>query len=90
MSSDGVFLRTGSSFSVLEDTPYDSEDLLQAALAEYPQVIAGPTTSGRENRLLLIAREQGVPASEEGGSVFNLDHLFVDSDGVPVLFEVKR
>jgi hypothetical protein len=90
MATDGVFLRTHSGLSVLTDTPYDSESILQEALAEYPQVIAGPTTSGQENRLLFIEREMGVPASEQGSSVFSLDHLFVDSEGVPVLVEVKR
>lgn len=91
MDGDGIFLRTSDGLAVLHDTKYDSEALLQEALALYPDVIAGPTTKSDEaNRLLLIAQEMGVPDSEAGGMTFRLDHLFVDSNCVPVLVEVKR
>lgn len=91
MDGDGIFLRTTDGLAVLHDTKYDSEALLQEALALYPDVIAGPTTKSDEaNRLLLIAQEMGVPDSEAGGMTFRLDHLFVDSNCVPVLVEVKR
>lgn len=92
MDGDGIFLRTTDGLlSVLRDTPYDSEALLQEALALYPDVIAGPTTKSDEaNRLLLVAQEMGVPDNEAGGMTFRLDHLFIDSNCVPVLVEVKR
>ena len=41
-------------------------------------------------RWLLISREVGVPAEENGAGRWSLDHLFVDQDGVPTLVEVKR
>ena len=91
MTSDGLFLKAGSELTVLSQEPYASEDVLQRALAEHPEVVAGPTTSGADaRRLLLVRREMGVPGSDGGSAVWSLDHLFVDADGVPVMVEVKR
>lgn len=91
MGSEGIFLKVGDKLSLLQQEPYDSETFLQQALAEHPEVIAGPTTEGdRESRLLLVRREMGVPSSPQSGSTFSLDHLFLDDEGVPVLVEVKR
>src|SRR6266542_2782088 len=91
MSGEGIFLKVGSDLVVLEEQAYDSEAVLQAALAQHPQVMAGLTTAGSGNAgLLLVRREMGVPSVEGGGSWWSLDHLFVDADGVPVLVEVKR
>lgn len=91
MSGDGIFLTSGHNLVVLGQQPYESEAVLQQALAEHPEVIAGPTTAGAEaGRLLLVRREMGVPNSEGGSNVWSLDHLFLDADGVPVVVEVKR
>jgi hypothetical protein len=92
MPSDAIFLKTGDGkLAVLVEKPYDSESVLQEALADHPEVIAGPTTSGDgESRLMLVRREMGVPGAAGGGGTLSLDHLFVDADGVPVLVEVKR
>lgn len=91
MSGDGIFLTSGSDLVVLSQQPYASEDVLQHALAEHPEVIAGPSTTGIDGgNLLLVRREMGVPASEGGGAIWSLDHLFLDADGVPVVVEVKR
>lgn len=91
MTTDGVFLIEGSSLTVLIESPYETEDVLQKALADFPAVLAGGATTGEgERRLLLIRREKGVPTAAAGSSVFSLDHLFVDSSGVPVVVEVKR
>ncbi|MEP9382470.1 hypothetical protein [Nocardioides sp. KR10-350] len=91
MSADGIFLKVGESLELLSQTPYDSEAVLQEALAGHPEVIAGPTTSGDgESRLLLVRREMGVPSASSAANVFSLDHLFIDDEGVPVLVEVKR
>jgi hypothetical protein len=38
----------------------------------------------------LVRREKAVPADENGGGRWSLDHLFLDQDGVPTLVEVKR
>jgi len=91
VGATGIFLRVGDELALLEETPYDSEDVLQEALANYPEVLAGPTTEGDgDARLLLISREMGVPIAEQGPANFSLDHLFIDHECVPVLVEVKR
>ena len=92
MGADGIFLIRDGRLALLEQRPYDSEAILQEALASFPEVLAGSSTtdSGTSSRLLLIRREMGVPAAEGAGATWSLDHLFVSSDGVPVLVEVKR
>lgn len=91
MDATGIFLRVGDELTLLEETPYDSEDLLQVALAKFPEVLAGPTTEGSgDARLMLVSREMGVPSTEQGAANFSLDHLFIDHECVPVLVEVKR
>jgi hypothetical protein len=91
MHGEGIFLQVGSELVMLEEQAYDSEALLQAALARFPEVMAGSTTAGSAStRLLLVRREIGVPSAEGAGATWSLDHLFVDADGVPVLVEVKR
>src|SRR4051794_28631789 len=83
-------IRSGK-LAVLRDSPYESEDVLQAALADFPEVLAGGTTSDDGDRsLLLVRREKGIPTVEAGPPTLSLDHLFVDPDGVPVVVEVKR
>jgi hypothetical protein len=83
-------IRSGK-LAVLRDSPYESEDVLQTALADFPEVLAGGTTSDDGDRsLLLIRREKGIPTVESGSATFSLDHLFVDPAGVPVVVEVKR
>jgi hypothetical protein len=92
MAEDGIFLvASDGGFVVLRPQAYETEDVLQRALADHPEVLAGPTTSAGETRgLLLVKREMGVPATAGGGAVWSADHLFIDSDGVPVIVEVKR
>ncbi len=71
----------------MRPAPYDSEAVLQQLLAEHPSLLV----AGRSDlRLLLIAREQGVPDQEGAYDRWSLDHLFVDSQAVPTLVEVKR
>lgn len=90
MTGEGIFLTRGGELAVLTEQPYATEDVLQRALAEHPEVIAGPTTSdSKPGNLLLVRREMGVP--DAGGSIaWSLDHLFLDAEGVPVVVEVKR
>ncbi len=75
----------------MSQTEYDSEDLLQALLAKYPNLLAGEqmdSTSPR--RWLLITREAAVPDQEDGSRRWLIDHLFLDQDAIPTLVEVKR
>lgn len=70
---------------------YDSEDLLQGLLAEYPRLLPGDQIdSAVPRRWLLISREVAVPSEEEGAGRWSVDHLFLDQDAIPTLVEVKR
>lgn len=70
---------------------YDSEGLLQGLLAEHPDLLAGGQINEESpRRWLLIAREAGLPDSDESGSRWSVDHLFLDQDAVPTIVEVKR
>ncbi|MGQ0823773.1 MAG: hypothetical protein ACT4OX_01875 [Actinomycetota bacterium] len=91
MDNDGIFLIRNDDLVVLREQPYESEALLQEALARYPAVLAGGATSGETSgRLLLVRREMSVPSSDSSGGVWSADHLFLDDQGVPVIVEVKR
>ena len=59
-------IRNGA-LAVLRDSPYESEDVLQTALADFPEALAGGTTSDDgDRRLLLIRREKGIPTAQAG------------------------
>ncbi|MGH2487959.1 MAG: hypothetical protein ACRDHE_18315 [Ktedonobacterales bacterium] len=71
--------------------PYDSEDVLQRLLAQYPNLLVGDQMSALSpRRWLLISRETGIPSAEGASDRWSLDHLFLDQDGIPTLVEVKR
>ena len=75
----------------MEARDYDDEGLLQAMLADHPDLLAGHQINEQEpRRWMLVAREMGVPDVEGGGNRWSLDHLFLDQDGIPTLVEVKR
>lgn len=75
----------------LEESAYDSEDLLQTLLADFPDLLAGDQIdSEHPRRWLLIHREVTVPDQEAGAGRWSVDHLFVDQDAIPTLVEVKR
>jgi hypothetical protein len=82
-----VYLEHNGQLAPMNELPYDAEEVLQRLLADYPDLIAGDDGSGR---LMLIAREMGIPDEEHGASRWSLDHLFVDEHGLPALVEVKR
>jgi hypothetical protein len=88
--SGGIFLLSGEQLVEMREHAYDSEDLLQALLAKYPNLLAGDQLAGSPRRWLLVKREVGVPDREAGGSRWSLDHLFIDQRAVPTLVEVKR
>lgn len=94
MSTDprhGMFILQGDRLIGLDETPYDSEGLLQRFLAQYPDLLAGHQIDPQvPRRWLLIDREVGIPDAPEGGGRWSLDHLFLDQDAVPTLVEVKR
>ena len=88
----GIFLiQSGGDLVEMKEQAYDSEDVLQELLAKYPNLLAGDQMDlGSPRRWLLVSREMGVPAEEDGGNRWSLDHLFLDQDAIPTLIEVKR
>ena len=63
----------------------ESEDRMQTLVARYPELI----TDG-DGDLLLIRREHPIADNADGAGRWSVDHLFVTSDAVPVLVELKR
>lgn len=70
----------------MEETAYETEDVLQTALARYPDLLAGDQIDPEDpRRWLLVAREVGIPGDVDETGRWSLDHLFLDQDGVPTL-----
>jgi hypothetical protein len=75
----------------LKEMAYDSEELLQKLLSDYPKLLAGQQINDEKpRRWLLVSRELGVPDTEHTANRWYLDHLFLDQDAIPTLVEVKR
>ncbi len=75
----------------MTEQSYDSEDVLQRLLADYPDLLGGEQmNASTPRRWLLLAREAGLPSTEDGTDRWSIDHLFVDQDGIPTIIEVKR
>ncbi|WP_329302285.1 hypothetical protein OG410_32040 [Streptomyces sp. NBC_00659] len=90
MTDQPVFV-LGEELRALERAGFETEAEFQELLARHPRVLDfGTLADGRPLRLVLVAREMGIPTGTESGSAYWLDHLFVDADGVPTLVEVKR
>ena len=86
----GVFHITDDGRLVkLTERQYDTEDILQKLLEDYPDLLGGDQMGSGDRRWLLVEREISVP-DEDGDTSLALDHLFLDQDGVPTLVEVKR
>jgi hypothetical protein len=88
----GIFLiQPNGDLVEMNETPYDSEDLLQMLLAKYPSLLAGNQIDPRAPRKwLFIERETAIPSMEGGSGRWSADHLFLDQDAVPTIVEVKR
>jgi hypothetical protein len=84
-------LKEDSTLLAMEETTYDSENLLQKLLADHPDLLAGDQIDAEEpRRWLLVTREMAVPGEQDGAGRWSLDHLFLDQDAIPTLVEVKR
>lgn len=69
---------------------YETEDVLQALLAEHPEVLAGGDEGREHEGWVLVRREAGVADAADSSSRWSLDHLYLDAGGVPTLVELKR
>lgn len=90
--SGGMFIiGDDGKLTPMTEQSYDSEDLLQQLIAEYPDLLAGDQiNSVSPRRWVLVSREQEIPAEEGGAARWSVDHLFLDQDAIPTLVEVKR
>ncbi len=85
--SERVFRKIDDELKELTKEDYVNEDELQDLVAHKPSLII---PEDEDYKLLLIKREMGVPEKHEGGNRWSLDHLFVGSDEIPTLVEVKQ
>jgi hypothetical protein len=75
----------------MNETPYATEELLQRLVANYPDLIPGDKINPENpRRWLLVDRELGIPGKQGGASLWSLDHLLLDQDGIPTFVECKR
>ena len=75
----------------LEETPFPTEDELQALIAEHPEQLDGEQIRpGDARRWILVTREKGIAPSAGEAARWSVDHLIIDQDAVPTLAEVKR
>ena len=75
----------------LEETPFSTEDELQALIADHPELLDGEQIRpGDARRWILITRVKGIAPSSTEAARWAVDHLLVDQDAVPTLVEVKR
>jgi hypothetical protein len=91
MAGNIYLIQNDKTLQPMTEQPYESEDVLQQLLENYPELLAGDQIdAAAPRRLILISREIGVPGEDQGFDRWSLDHLFIDQDGVPTLVEVKR
>ena len=91
MRGEIFILKDNNELLKMKEQKYDSEDLIQALLEDYPDLISGSQINPAfPRRWLLIKREMGIPDKVEGEERWALDHLFLDQDAIPTLVEVKR
>lgn len=90
--AEGIFVPgDGGVFHAVGETAPESEESLQALIADTPELLPGAEMSPDSPlQWLLIEREAGVPDGEGFPDRWALDHLFVDQNGVPTFVEVKR
>ncbi len=88
MTRSIFLIEADDSLVELAEEDYDSEEVLQHLLAQFPKVLTGVQEGSPA--WLLIEREAGIPKEKDGVSWWALDHLFVDRNAVPTLVEVKR
>ena len=79
------------SLEPLTEKSFDTEDILQRLIADYPELLDGEQIRPRDpRRWLLVAREKGIADAPDSGNRWSVDHLMIDQDAVPTFVEVKR
>ena len=84
-------LRDDDGLTELMPVQYADEDFFQKLIEKHPEILAGDQINpDNPRKWLLVSREMGVPAEQDGGTQWYLDHLFIDQDAIPTFIEVKR
>lgn len=90
MSRDQYWELRGDALAMLEPAPYESERRLQDLIASFPQLLSN-ALDDEASQWLTIQREAGIRFNDDGQRTrWSLDNLYADSNGTPVLVEVKR
>ena len=72
------------------ETPFPTEDELQALIAEHPELLDGAQIRpGDARRWFLVTREKGIAASAGAAARWAVDHVIIDQDAVPTPAEVQ-
>lgn len=89
--SGKIFLIKGDQQLIaLDETPYNTETLLQGLLAHYPDLLAPDQIGDAPRRWLFVAQAVPIAGAQARGGRLWLDHLFLDQDAIPTLVEVKQ
>lgn len=91
MSRNIFLIQDSGQLIEMKESFYDSENILQTLLEDYPNLLSGDQISPNSPRKwLLVKREASVPSKEGEGGRWAADHLFLDQDAIPTIVEVKR
>jgi len=84
-------LQGEDSLVAMEPGQSASEDDFQRLLSRFPELLVGDQVDPQSpRRWILVKREQSISTGEIGASVWSIDHVFLDQDGIPTLVEIKR
>lgn len=88
----GVFLlQDSNSLVAMQPGEFVSEDDFQKLLSRFPELLVGDQIDPQSPRRWILAkRELAISTGEAGASVWSIDHVFLDQDGIPTLVEIKR
>lgn len=91
--ADGIYWETDGGLVELEHQDYSDrkEAILQDHVEDYPALLCGSEITPDEPReWLFIEQSSPIPKQDDGGKRWEVDHLFLDQDGIPTMVEVKR
>ena len=88
----GVFLLQGDeSLVAMQPGDFSTEDDFQKLLSRFPELLVGDQIDPEDPRRWILAkREQVISTGHPGASLWSIDHVFLDQDGIPTLVEIKR
>ena len=84
-------MKDAGNLEPLTERPFDTENILQALIADHPELLDGEQIRPADpRRWLLVTREKGIADVPDAGNRWSVDHLMIDQDAVPTFVEVKR